>query len=594
MRTRTLRRIIYPRLAAVMLLLLLTFALLAGMLFRQYIYRQSVSNLREVFTLIDTYLELHDQDGLDTLQSDLFEIASGSQVRISLIRSDGVVLIDSEKAPSLLNNHANRPEIYSAFRARPSTHVRKSTTLNIDMLYFAALSSFSDSTGPYVLRIAMPYTELRSAYRMIYLYIALGCGFFILLSILLFFFLDRQIEKPLSHLARTANDYSMLNFTEEVFEGSTAQEIQEVFSSMRNMSKKIQQQFFDVESQKKALQAVLDGMREAVIVLNFHGEIIKANPAARTLFETTDERQLLGKYYLQVLRSSELNSIVEKALVDSEAPLETHELTIHLGELFIQVHLSRIGSQERKNVLLVLNDITTLMHLEKVRKDFVANVSHELKTPVTSIKGFAETLLYSEALQDTQKSKRFLSIIHSQTERLQAIIDDLLTLSRLEQSHDRSEDFTQIDLNSIISESVTICREKPGNERRVVTTELDQGLLIMGNSLLMEQTFINLIDNALKYSEEDRPVRITGRRAASRIEIQVIDQGFGIPPASIERIFERFYRVDKGRSRDKGGTGLGLSIVKHIVLQHKGTVEVSSTEQQGSVFTLCFDAIPPA
>lgn len=593
MRTRTLRRIVYPRLAAVMLLLLFTFAFLAGMLSRQYIYRQSVSNLKEVFILIDTYLSINDSHGLDLLQDELFEIASGSQVRISLIDSDGVVRIDSEKDPALLNNHANRPEIYSAFRALPATHVRKSTTLNIDMLYYAALSTYADQSGAYVLRIAMPYTELRSAYRMIYLYIALGCGFFVLLSFLLFFFLDRQIEKPLSHLAKTANDYSMLNFTEEVFEGSTAQEIQEVFSSMRNMSKKIQQQFFDVESQKKALQAVLDGMREAVIVLNFHGEIIKANPAARSLFQMTDEKQLLGKYYLQVLRSSELNSIVEKALADSEAPLDTHELTIHLGELFIQVHLSRIGSQERKNVLLVLNDITTLMHLEKVRKDFVANVSHELKTPVTSIKGFAETLLYSEALQDTQKSKRFLSIIHSQTERLQAIIDDLLTLSRLEQSHDRSEDFSKLDLGSIIGESVNICKEKPGNERRIVDIELEEGLSIMGNSLLMEQTFINLIDNALKYSEDDKPVRITGRRVASRIEIKVVDQGFGIPQASLERIFERFYRVDKGRSRDKGGTGLGLSIVKHIVLQHKGTVEVSSTEQQGSVFTLCFDAVDP-
>lgn len=584
MKSLTLRKIIYPRLIIIMLSILILFAFFAGYLSRQYIYRQSEDNLKEVAKLVENYIDDYKDVPVNELQDLMTTITSNSMTRITIIRDDGVVVVDTEKNPVYLNNHANRPEIYRAFQGIPNSVVRRSATLNIDMLYYAVKLDGKEDPD-YVLRVAMPYTKLRSVYRVISVYIFIGCLVFVLLSLLLLFFLDRKIERPLAQLAKTARQYADLDFSTDSFHATSATEIQEVFSSMRHMAQKIREQFIDVQHQKDALQAVLDGMREAVLVLNMHGEIIKANLAAESFFSTQKNTSTLkGKYYLQVLSNSKLNEMVESAL---QGPTNTAELKAQLDDMYFQIHLSRIRSEDEDNILLVLNDITTLMHLEKVRSDFVANVSHELKTPVTSIKGFTETLLYGN-IPDEEKSRRFLTIIHTQTERLQAIIDDLLTLSMLEQAHDRKEDFVTINVKTIVSESIQICREKPGNENRSLSVECDQHITIMGNSLLIEQALINLIDNALKYSDELQPVKVVCSETEHSIRIDVIDKGFGIPASALDRIFERFYRVDKGRSRDKGGTGLGLSIVKHIVLQHQGTISVSSEEGEGSTFTLEF------
>lgn len=584
MKSLSLRKIIYPRLIIIMLSILILFTFFAGYLSRQYIYRQSEDNLKEVAKLVENYMDIYEDIPVNELQDIMTTITSDSMTRITIIRDDGVVVVDTEKDPVYLNNHANRPEIYLAFQGVPNSVIRRSATLNIDMLYYAIrLDNIGDPD--YVLRVAMPYTKLRSVYRVISVYIFIGSLVFVLLSLLLLFFLDRKIERPLAQLAKTARQYADLDFSTDSFHATSATEIQEVFSSMRHMAQKIREQFIDVQHQKEALQAVLDGMREAVLVLNMHGEIIKANLAAESFFSTQKNTPTLkGKYYLQVLSNSKLNEMVESAL---QGPANTTELKAQLGDMYFQIHLSRIRSEDEDNILLVLNDITTLMHLEKVRSDFVANVSHELKTPVTSIKGFTETLLYGN-MPDEEKSRRFLTIIHTQTERLQAIIDDLLTLSMLEQAHDRKEDFVKINVKTIVSGSIQVCREKPGNENRSLSLECDQNISIMGNSLLIEQALINLIDNALKYSDELQPVKVVCSETEHSIRIAVIDKGFGIPASALDRIFERFYRVDKGRSRDKGGTGLGLSIVKHIVLQHQGTISVSSEEGEGSTFTLEF------
>ena len=587
--SKPLRKIIYPRIAIIMFLILAVFTFFATFVSRQYIYRQSENNLKEVLTLVENHIyQLEDVDFV-TLQADLNAVTASSSTRITIIRPDGVVVLDTEQDPSLMNNHSTRPEIYKAFNLENNSIIRHSTTLNVDLLYYAKLMNRKINGVQHVLRVALPYTELRAAYRSIYIYITIWAVIFIVLSALLFFFLRSKLEQPLDKLAETAKLYSSLDFSTETFVISRAAEIQEVFTAMRHMARKIDEQIDDIERQREELQVILDGMREAVIVLNHHGEIIDSNPASEEAFGSGVKDSLHGKFYLQVLRNSELNEIVEDALDSQDEPIEPNEIKVQMFDHYYQVHLSRIGVDlEQQNILLVLNDITTLMHLEKVRRDFVANVSHELKTPVTSIKGFAETLLYSDLSVDEEKNRRFIKIIQSQTERLQAIIEDLLTLSRLEQSHDRTHDFLPIEMHRIISESVQICREKPGNEQRTVNIECAEGLSIMGNSLLIEQTVINLIDNALKYSDEDKPVTIRCSESDADVRIDVIDRGYGIPQAAIDRIFERFYRVDKGRSRDKGGTGLGLSIVKHIVMQHNGTVSVESAEGEGTTFTLTF------
>lgn len=587
MKKKTLRRIIYPRVALIMLSVLLLFTFFSGFTAKKYIYRQSQDNLQEVSSIIEQYILKQDISDLSVLQQTLNDFTEDSRTRITIIRKDGLVVVDSEKDPSLLNNHANRPEIFRAFQGIPSSEIRKSPTLNIDMLYYA--KQISDA---YVLRLAMPYTELSSAYRMLYLYIAIGALIFIGMSFLLFYYLDTKIERPLAQLAATAQQFADLKFELDSFPPSEADEVQKVFSSMRNMALRIEEQFIDVRHRKESLQAVLDGMREAVLVINSTGNIITTNPAAQQSFSSCTSDSLIGSFYLQVLRSSELSEIIEPTLEDPSEPLNPSEKTIVLNDRYFQVHLSKIGIDEHTDIMLVLNDITTLMHLEQVRKDFVANVSHELKTPVTSIKGFTETLLYSDLSKDQEKSRRFLTIINNQSDRLQAIIDDLLMLSRLEQAHDRSIDFVDIDILRLIQGSVQICKERPSNENRVISIECSCTSSIRGNSLLIEQALINLIDNALKYSDEHKPVNVLCTEDEHNVILKVRDRGYGIPPAALDRIFERFYRVDKGRSRDKGGTGLGLSIVKHIVMQHHGTISVSSSEGEGSSFTVTLPKHP--
>jgi two-component system phosphate regulon sensor histidine kinase PhoR len=234
----------------------------------------------------------------------------------------------------------------------------------------------------------------------------------------------------------------------------------------------------------------------------------------------------------------------------------------------------------------VLNDITELMRLERIRRDFVANVSHELKTPITSIKGFTETLLYGIDSHDTQLQQRFLKIINTQTGRLEAIIDDLLTLSKLEQTGGRQANFTEVDLKEIIDDAVEVCQGKHSDQDRAVHVKTSGGYTLRGNAQLLEQALVNLVDNAMKYSDADKPITISCIEEEQQVRLSVADKGYGIPERDIDRIFERFYRIDKGRSREKGGTGLGLSIVKHIASQHGGSVSVSSVEGEGSVFTL--------
>lgn len=573
-----------------MLSILAFFTIFATYVSKQYIYRQSEDNLVEVLKLVENYIYENSQEDFKTLGDDLNVLTNTSQIRVSIIDPDGVVVLDTDKDPSLLNNHSTRPEIYKAFNREENSIIRHSATLNIDLIYYAKMMNRPLYGLTHVIRVAMPYTELQLAYRSIYIYIGIWAILFLSLSVVLFIFLGNKLERPLNDLATTAQQYASLDFSTETFISSNLTEIQEVFSSMRHMAKKIVEQIDDIQQQKEELQVVLDGMTEAVIVLDPHGQIIESNPSAEQAFSVKGS-SLIGKYYLQLLRNSELNEIVEDALDTIGQPIQQSEIKVQLNDHFYQVHLSRIGIEtelESKNILMVLNDITTLMHLEKVRRDFVANVSHELKTPVTSIKGFTETLLYSDLSLDPQKSKHFLKIINSQTDRLHAIIEDLLTLSRLEQSHNRADDFIPINLNSVISDSVQICRDKPGNEERTITIECNRDLQMRGNSLLLEQTLINLIDNALKYSEVTTPVKVICSKLPTQVRIEVSDKGYGIPHSSIDRIFERFYRVDKGRSRDKGGTGLGLAIVKHIVAQHQGTIEVKSEEGEGTTFSLTF------
>ena len=289
----------------------------------------------------------------------------------------------------------------------------------------------------------------------------------------------------------------------------------------------------------------------------------------------------------------DLHQIVLDAL-SSDKPVEGEIILRNHSDRYIQTHGSALRDSEGKNVgvVVVLNDTTHLRRLEKLRSDFVANVSHELKTPITSIKGFVETL-QEGAINDPEDAVRFLGIVAKQTDRLNAIIEDLLSLSRIEQDSGNAKiPLNMTAIENVLQLAVEVCGDKAKSKQIRLELNCPKELIAKINAPLLEQAIVNLVDNAIKYSDPGREIHIEAAKNHSEVFIRVRDEGCGIAEDHLDRIFERFYRVDKARSRDMGGTGLGLSIVKHIAKTHQGNVTVESTPQVGSTFTLHLPYLP--
>jgi len=590
---KKLRGLLYPKIAFTVMLIVAFSIVFISVTSRRFVLEQSIENLDETAVIVRNLLTediLNDNYRERSRLQNLFGLLSiNSLSRITYILPDGQVAADTDENPDSMENHRNRPEVLRALSGISSSSVRFSETLKIDMLYHAVPIIDNNGKVTAVLRIAMPFNRVKRTFSVVLIYVLIGSFTFIVLSIFLVLYIDRKIEQPLAELAAEAGKDSGLEFGKSKPVHSPSIEIQNLYTALKTMSIQLNNQINDISIQKQELQAVLDSMDNAILVLNSHGAIIKTNPAALDLFQAEKESELLGKYYMQAASSKALNSVLEKVIRGSDSsiqltqPSERFEITIR--ERSFQVYVSVVSPEPERTILIVFNDITRLLHLEKVRRDFVANVSHELKTPVTSIKGFTETLLYQEFKPDDVRIKKFLSIIFTQTNRLQDIIEDLLTLSMLEQN-DATQNMQKISIQNLIRDSVRVCIEKTVFNGRKIEINCTESVLVQCNPLLIEQALINLIDNALKYSDPSSPVSVCCSIKHGNAVISVCDKGFGIPEELIPRIFERFYRVDKGRSREKGGTGLGLSIVKHIMLRHNGSVHVESQEGVGSTFYL--------
>lgn len=355
---------------------------------------------------------------------------------------------------------------------------------------------------------------------------------------------------------------------------------------LNSMATQFKSKLSNVTQQRNELEAVLSSMMEAVIVLDNGERILSLNQAAENLFGINNER-VKGRTVQEAIRNTDLHKFVSKTL-SSDKPLEGDIVFRGDPERFLQAHGATLQDAHGTNIgaLVVLNDVTRLKTLENIRKDFVANVSHELKTPITSIKGFLETLKEG-AMDDPENAIRFLNIIMKHTDRLDSIIEDLLSLSRIERDAEKGEIALQTrSIGDVVDSVVKACTRKAGLRGNELRPWVEPGLTAKINAVLLEQAIVNLVDNAVKYSAPGTPVDIEATASGGQIAIKVKDQGCGISREHLSRIFERFYRVDKARSRNVGGTGLGLSIVKHIVNAHGGKISVESSPNKGSVFTI--------
>lgn len=516
------------------------------------------------------------------LDASVKELGRRSETRITIISREGRVIADSDEDPAVMDNHANRPEIRDAIEGRTGQSTRYSQTVDQNMMYIALPG---DPSG-IVVRTSIPLVSIEAALTEIYLQVAIGGLTFATLATGVILLMWRRVSDPLERLQEAAQRFTAGDLRTR-FDPAGIVEVDALAEAMNQMARELAGRIETVNHQRTEQEAVLSSMVEGVMAVDPQERVITLNTAAAKLLNV-DAEVSIGRSVQEVTRTPELQRFVKRAL-KSEVPVET-ELTLYgPADRDLQAHGAPIVTHDQKRIgaVVVLNDLTRLRRLEAVRRDFVANVSHELRTPITSIKGFIETLAEG-ALEEPDTAKRFLDIASRQADRLNAIIEDLLTLSSLEQSPEggRAIAREQRAIRPLISSAIDACSKNAGDRSIHLEIDCSEDLEADINAPLLEQALVNLVDNAIKYSDEGGNVRVSAEAANGSLEISVEDDGCGIDSQHQKRLFERFYRVDKARSRKLGGTGLGLAIVKHIAQAHDGSVGVESSPGEGSTFTI--------
>ncbi|MFA6028920.1 MAG: ATP-binding protein [Elusimicrobiota bacterium] len=502
-----------------------------------------------------------------------------ADARISLIAPDGRLLADSSLKPDGLaraENHADRPEFVAARRGGKGTALRHSHSTGMDFLYAAA--PVSERPDAPVLRLAMPLgrvDEALSRMRRTVVYYA-----FIALLFALFFaaFAAALLHRPVELLAEAA-DRMAAGIGLPSQRGKD--ELDRLAEVLHELALKSSGALQALGEEKSRLQATLAHMAEGVAVVDAEGRLREVNPAMEALFGLEAARAR-GVPLIEVLRHGELKTLLDRAAAGT-APV-SGELTVFTPEERVfEAHATPILENGRPHgTVLVLHDITRLRRLEEMRRDFVANVSHELRTPLASIKGFAETLRRG-ALEDAEHRLEFVGTIETQADRLTRLVDDLLELASVESGR-RPLRLERVELGTF-ARDVAASLAPLAEKRRVrVEVAADAGLAVKADPSALRLLLQNLLDNAIKYNREGGEVRVSASREGASVDLCVSDTGLGIPAADLPRVFERFYRVDKARSRELGGTGLGLAIVKHLAEAHGGRVRAESVEGSGSSF----------
>ena len=505
-------------------------------------------------------------------------LSKATRARVTVISSAGEVVADSELGPGELGgleNHRDRPELQQALKDGMGSAVRYSSTLRMDMLYVAA--PFGDGG---VIRLALPLSGLEQAKQRLQRTLGAALAVAVLASLLLSYILSNVNSRDLRSLAAGASRIGRGEFGTRMPVGSS-DEIGELAHVMNDMTARIEQQMERISSEKNRLDAILKGMGEGVMVTDQHGVVTLVNPAFSSMFGTGTQAQ--GRQILEINRHPDLYAVCREVLNERQ---ERHqEITLPGGRATLVHWVPLLETGALRGVVAVFHDISDLKRMERIRRDFVANVSHELRTPVTVIKGYAETLLSGALADDPQRRDRFLGIIQQHADRLTSLVRDLLTLSELESGQVGMQP-RSIEVEDAVRDAFLLMSQR-GEEKGIAMEYL--GLpaapCVGADRGRLDQVLINLLDNAVKYSGRGGKVVVQAVEEGDMVRISVRDSGIGIPSSDLPRLFERFYRVDEARSRDRGGTGLGLSIVKHIVQAHGGSVFVESTPGAGSVFS---------
>jgi two-component system phosphate regulon sensor histidine kinase PhoR len=553
---------------------------LASSLYMKNFYMSNVeSNLAYDASLVGHMIDV--SQGGASYQKIAALAASDTDARVTIIDKDGKVLADSQFDPTNIENHKSRPEIYQALQGQRGVSIRLSETAKVDMLYVAIL--FQTETVSGVVRVAKPLYQIQTLYNhilMLILWTVLGIGTGALALSLL---LARRFASPLKDVTNAVEQIAQGNLNQKV-SVQVDDELGSLVNSFNDMAERLRNNMEEISQVKNRLEAVLENTVNALFLVDNEGRLSWINTNAVHLL-SIDSKQI-GKKIVEVLNNYSLLDLIDNVLKERRPKRQEIVLRAAQGEKILEVNLVPVLTPDRiyqPDVLVVLNDISELKRLQQVRQDFVANVSHELKTPVATISGFAETLV-ADGKDNPETVREFSQIIYDEAQRLSKMIAAMLELSRLEKGYQEldQENFKLLD---IINSAVSIVRKRvPGGTITVEAGPESDGLTVLADRDMIVQAVINLLENALNHSPEGAPVQVKIEKLRDDVRVSVIDQGEGIPDKDQSRIFERFYRVDKARSRKTGGTGLGLAIVKHLIENNGGKVGVKSSPGTGSTF----------
>jgi two-component system, OmpR family, phosphate regulon sensor histidine kinase PhoR len=512
--------------------------------------------------------------------------------RLTLIAADGTAIADSGVPPSELprvENHARRPEVVAALAGRVGRATRRSATIDAPLLYVALPVEGSGSVRG-VVRLALPLTEVSQSFTnahrvligggLVALAFAAGIGIFV----------AGRVTRPVVEMEGIARQMAEGRFDRRVPVRSP-DEIGALGRALNVMASSLVDKISDLEQERAKVTAILDAMIEGVIAVDGHDHVLTMNERARAIFGLPTRGE--GKSFMEVVRNSDLHALLRAIRVAEPGAVSQREVRLLApSSRTVQVSavpLALTGDDPGVGVVLVLHDVTELRRLEQMRTEFVANVSHELRTPLTAIQGYLETLL-GGALEEREHARRFLDIAFRHTERLGRLLNDLTDLSNIELNKVKLA-LAPVSVEEMIESVLAIMQPRAEARRVTLTAEVTRDLPhALADHDRLSQILINLVENAVKYTPDGGRVTVRASAAvtAGLVVVEVIDSGIGIPPQDLPRITERFYRVDKARSRDLGGTGLGLAIVKHLVIAHGGELTIESPGGQGTTvrFTL--------
>lgn len=501
--------------------------------------------------------------------------------RITVIDLDGEVLSDSE-AEDQLENHGDREEVLDALRGKKTSVTRYSKTLGIDYFYYAIPVASESFTG--VLRVATPFHEISNFNNSVKYSIIRAIIVCIIIAFLVAFLFTELIHKPIEEITEAAEHISDGDYSIKIYKKGKSH-IARLASAFNTMSSNLNDTIRNLTQRKTELEAILGSMAGGVIALNDNDEILFFNKSFIDIMALEDKKESMkGSSIYSVVRNIIIYNAMDKVRNKNKKIKLEGTGTKKNQTISITGTPLVAGSRELFGVLLIVEDITQIKKLENVRTDFVSNVTHELKTPLTSIKGFIETLRYGK-VEEKEVANKFLDIIDIEVERLSRLIEDILLLSEIESRDERET--VLCDINKVATDVLELLEYKTSDNDKVkIVYEAPSYIRpFSGNPDRIKELFINLIDNAIKYTEEG-VIKVVCKEKDDNLFILVKDSGIGIPKKDLPRIFERFYRVEKGRSRKMGGTGLGLSIVKHIVQLYDGNIEVKSSIGKGTEFKI--------